>query len=127
MNTPTPPPDPKPLRQIHTRDEFVELSKELGVRADWHEPDEQEVDVRLYGRSFDNAGFWPNEPQRSYPLEMVERYVVFRKEGKPVAAVNLATLCAWASDPEPRGTKRTVLVDELYEEVTETVTIRGRR
>lgn len=98
MSTPTPPPDPKKLRKIQTRDEFIELSKELGVRADWHEPDEQEVDVRVYGRSFDNAGFWPLQAGRPMPGEIVERYIVFRKEDKPVAAVNLATLCAWASE-----------------------------
>lgn len=97
MTTPTPPPDPKPLRAIHSREEFVALSRELGVRADWHEPDEQEVDVRVYGRSFDNAGFWPQQATRPLPGEIVERYIIFRKDDKPVAAVNLATLCAWAS------------------------------
>ena len=30
-----------------------------------------------------------------------------------------ATLCAWASDPEPRGTKRTPLNAELYDEIAE--------
>jgi hypothetical protein len=124
--TPTPPPY-RPLRQIQTRDEFVELSKELRVRADWHEPDEQDVSARVEGDSFDNAGFWPQSPSRYIPEEILEMHVIFTKDGEDVATVNLATLCAWASDPEPRGTRRVVLNDEIYEEVTETVTIRGRR
>jgi len=119
VNTPTPPPEPQPLRQIHTREEFIELSKELGVRADWHEPDEQEVDVRVYGRSFDNAGFWPQQAGRPLPGEIVERYVVFLKDGKRVAAVNLATLCAWASEPHPSTTTQHTLDDGMYREVVQ--------
>lgn len=107
------------MRLIHTREEFIALKDELGVRMDWHEPDEQEVDVRLVGRNFDNAGFWPQSEKYPIPASIMERHVVFRKEGKPVAAVNLATLCAWASDPEPRGTKRTPLNAELYDEIVE--------
>lgn len=97
MGTPTPPPTPDRLRTIHTRDEFIALSRELGVSGDWHEPDEQEVDAITRGHSFDNAGFWPQDPARQIPTEILERHVIFIKDGKPVAAVNLATLCAWAS------------------------------
>ena len=86
------------LRQITTREEFVTLRNELGVRVDWHEPDEQEVDARVVGASFDNAGFW-GSPQTSYKA-YEELHVVLYKEGDPVAAVNLATLCAWASGLE---------------------------
>lgn len=124
MSTPTPPPEPTELRAIHTREEFIELSRELGVRADWHEPDEMEVDAVVYGTSFDNAGTWPRSYRRSIPEEILETHVVFTKEGRAVAAVNLATLCAWASDPEPRGTKRIVLT-ETVETVEETITVRS--
>jgi hypothetical protein len=99
MSTPTPPPDAQPLRQIHTRDEFVELSKELGVRADWHEPDERDVNAIVEGYSFDNAGFWPQSNKRRIPEEILEMHVIFTQDGRDVAAVNLATLCAWASQP----------------------------
>jgi hypothetical protein len=54
-------------------------------------------------------------------------HVIFTKDGRDVAVVNLATLCAWASDPEPRGTKRVVLSEELYEEVTVTRSMGGLR
>lgn len=61
-------------RSIHSRAELLDLANRLGVRTDWHEPDEQEltatvhgllfgesqkVTVTAHGVSFDNAGFWP--------------------------------------------------------------------
>lgn len=81
------------MKRITTRDELKKLADELGVRPDWHEPDEQNVTVTAKGHSFDNAGFWP-EPTAS---GLMERHVVIKKDGKPVAAVNLATLFAWAT------------------------------
>lgn len=33
------------MRQIRSRTELIDLTFELGVRPDWHEPDEQ---VELY-------------------------------------------------------------------------------
>ena len=35
--------------QIHERQQLVALAKQLKVRPDWHEPDEQEVTVRVKG------------------------------------------------------------------------------
>jgi hypothetical protein len=96
-NTPAPPPLPVEVRRINTRKEFLELKDELGMRDDWHEPDETDVDARVLGQSFDNAGFWPQSDSRVIPDEILEMHVVFTKDGKDVAAVNLATLCAWAS------------------------------
>jgi hypothetical protein len=81
------------LKRITTRDELKELADELGVRPDWHEPDEQNVTVATKGRSFDTAGFWP-EPTAS---GLQERHVIIKQNGKPVAAVNLAVLFAWAT------------------------------
>lgn len=31
------------MKLIQTRDELRDLAKDLGVRPDWHEPDEQEA------------------------------------------------------------------------------------
>ena len=86
------------MKRVTTRQELLELKAELGVSMDWHEPDEQEVDARVYGQSFDNAGFWgPNvDPYLSY----AEMAVVLYKEGRGVAIVNLATLFAWATGYE---------------------------
>lgn len=83
------------MKRIITRKEFTQLASELGVRNDWHEPDEQKVTAQVYGDSFDNAGFWPMNARLQ--LSLVERYVVLYRDHEPVACVNLATLCAWAS------------------------------
>lgn len=82
------------MDQIHTREEFVKLARTLGVRDDWHEPDEQEVTAEVRGGRFDNAGYWGAEDIGTVRSEL---HVVLSQSGKPVAAVNLADLCAWAS------------------------------
>lgn len=104
------------IRMINHRDDLVKLKSELGVRADWHEPDEMEVDAKVFGASFDNAGFWgPNvNPYLSY----AEQHVVLYREGEPVAAVNLATLFAWATGFQAEEVKRVELNSELWDETT---------
>lgn len=72
------------MEEIYTKAEMKKLAKKLKVRDDWHEPDEQEVDVRIAGYHFDNAGT-PNEIQ-----------VIFFQNGCAVAQINLATLCSFA-------------------------------
>ncbi|TCC19938.1 hypothetical protein [Kribbella sindirgiensis] len=117
------------MRLIDTRDEFREFAREIRMRDDWHEPDEQGITATVEGRSFDNAGFWP-APELRDELHR-ERHVIFsRHEPTPenennwvrLAAVNLATLCAWASepDPEPSG----MIIEETEEVVTLKVTRR---
>lgn len=85
------------MKKITTRAELLALKTELGVRADWHEPDEQDVTTSVEGVSFDNSGFWPAEDRPFAAPEIIEQYVVLRRAGVPVAAVNLATLFAWAT------------------------------
>lgn len=54
------------------------------VGFDWHEPDQCDVDAVVTGTSFDNAGMeW-------------EKTVHLKVDGKRVAKINLATLCALA-------------------------------
>lgn len=78
------------MKNITSRKEFLKLKKSLGVRDDWHEPDEQGVIVNMSAGSespsFDNACC--NE---------YEHHIIIMKNGEPVASVNLALLCAWAS------------------------------
>lgn len=92
------------MRQIHTREQFQEFGREIGMRHDWHEPDERDITARVEGMSFDNAGTWPT--QLGLPEIATELHVIFsRSEVKAgvriptedLAAVNLATLCAWAA------------------------------
>lgn len=81
------------MRRIRTQAELIDLARELGVRPDWHEPDEQGLTACTAGTSFDNAGFWPTS-EADYT---VEQHVILYKNGEAVAAVNLATLFAWAT------------------------------
>lgn len=86
------------IRQIYSRAQLVELAEDLGVRPDWHEPDEQEVTATTHGVSFDNAGLWGKEYRSSFDgQEFTEQYVILYKNGSPAASVNLATLFAWAT------------------------------
>lgn len=70
--------------KIRTKKELQELATKLGVRSDWHEPDEQEVEAVVIGFNFDNAG----SPD--------EEIVIIRKSRKIVGEINLATLLAIA-------------------------------
>ena len=92
---------------IQTKEELRELAKKLGVRQDWHEPDNQEVTAEVRGTRFDNAGFYGlsfeahnlTEKLKADSLTTsVEQYVVLRQGDKVVAQVNLATLFALACE-----------------------------
>jgi hypothetical protein len=81
---------------IQTRQELVDLARELGVRAAWHEPDEQGLEARVKGVTFDNAGFWGRAYLPRHREAATELYVTLLHEGQPVAEVNLATLFSFA-------------------------------
>ena len=94
---------------IRTREEFRAFASAQGVRPDWHEPDEQNLTARVEGVSFDNAGFWPTDRLRPEVAEVIgEAHVVFSRTADDghggtslvhdLAAVNLASLCAWAAE-----------------------------
>lgn len=96
------------MKRINSAKELNELAKELRVRPDWHEPDEQEVNARIIGSHLDNAmGADPDADEKvdvsHYPdgsvrtLHWGEYNVVITKKGKDVAVVNLAELLAWGS------------------------------
>lgn len=86
------------MQTIHTKDDLRALARDLGVRDSWHEPDEQGLTAVVKGTKFDNAGFWPEGLPLSDGSKVVEKHVVIRKDGQDVAAVNLATLLAFACD-----------------------------
>lgn len=91
------------MRKITELEELLQVKRELGVREDWHEPDEQAVTATVSGRSFDNAGFWGTELPRDLVEAGGEEMAVTLysgvEDGEPVpyAIVNLATLFAWAT------------------------------
>lgn len=108
------------LKRIRTKAELQTLALELGVRKDWHEPDEQGLTTATFGKSFDNCGHWGLEnlsrreleartrlwkagdtnTTEDYVIEDAERFtetfVVLYQEGKAIAEINLATLFAFA-------------------------------
>lgn len=95
------------MREIRTREELVALARELGVRPDWHEPDEQAVTAELRGTpgNFDNA-MGVEWYGHAYGEPRAELHVVLRHlddgdgPGVEIAAVNLANLFAWATGHE---------------------------
>lgn len=86
------------LKRIQSRDDLLKLSDELGVRFDWHEPDEVGVTAQVGGKDFDNAGFWHNDEAARKGYE--ELYVRLYRKDDLVAVVNLATLFAFATGYE---------------------------
>ena len=89
-------------KRIDTRKELTDLARELRVRDNWHEPDEQEVTARVHGDSFDNAGFWGHWKGEldTFGDGQQEMWVELFKDGQPVAEINLATLLAFATGYE---------------------------
>ena len=72
------------ITTITTRQQFLDLRSKLGVRMDWHEPDEQGLTAKVVGKTFDNAGFDD------------EKHVELKQDGNTYR-VNLACLLSWAS------------------------------
>jgi hypothetical protein len=89
------------MKQINTRGELIALAQELGVRPDWHEPDEQGLTAYVTGRglSFDNAMGPGSDLELNVvlcDLHVDDQGVASR--GPDLAVVNLATLFSWAAD-----------------------------
>lgn len=84
-----------PVR-ICNREDLTFLSRELGLGSYWHEPDEQDVNARVFGHYLDNAGAW-GRAEFTY-TEYQELHTVIYYRGAPVASVNLATLLSWAAE-----------------------------
>lgn len=106
--------------RIHNKSDLQKLAKELGVRPDWHEPDEQGLRAIVFGKNFDNAGHWgiehladvetrarlklwnPKNTSDGGMIEdaeqFVEMFVVLYQNDRAVAEIDLATLFAFACD-----------------------------
>jgi hypothetical protein len=85
------------VTRLDSAQELAALAGNLGLRPDWHEPDEHGVTATVHGTDFDNTGFWGTGqiPVRAgTPGE--ELWVELSQHGEPAAEVNLATLFAWA-------------------------------
>ena len=95
------------MRRIDSAADLAAFAAEVGMRPDWHEPDERDITARVEGVSFDNSGFWPAERPGAAGSPGLELHLIFSRteirDGvavpvEDIAAVNLATLCAWACD-----------------------------
>lgn len=83
--------------RITTKQQLLDLTIKLKTRPDWHEPDEQDLTAKVFGTCLDNAGFWADDRSRYYEGDYEELHAVLYQRGTPIAAVNLATLFAWAT------------------------------
>lgn len=90
------------IAQIHNGEQLRALFNELGLRPDWHEPDNQGISATVHGGSFDNAmaAGWGLIRTSEFVDDdsHYEMNVVLRKDGQPIAVVNLATLFALATN-----------------------------
>lgn len=108
------------MKRIHTKEEFREFIKELSENdsgfGGWHEPDQWDLTgrferlkdhvVRTGGVRLDNAGFWPEDPERPYGSILEMHIIISRQEwdetageykrGPDVAAINISNLLEWA-------------------------------
>lgn len=90
-----------PMR-INTREQLIQLRDALGVRLDWHEPDEQGVSVCIEGREFDNAcgAELPGDPSFDREHGPIEMQAYVYQNDDLVAVVNLADLFAFATQED---------------------------
>lgn len=86
--TTTPPARDSDLRVIESRADLRAVADGLGVRPDWHEPDERDVNAVVIGDHLDNA------MGSTVETNLGELNVILTKDEQPVAVVNLATLLA---------------------------------
>lgn len=75
--------------------ELAAFRAEHGLRTDWHEPCNQSISARVTPGEFDNASGAPSHLEQS----VIYLSTKMRDVPEPIAAVNLANLCAWASGP----------------------------
>lgn len=88
------------LAQINTPGDLRAFQREHGLRDDWHEPDEQGVEARVYGAVLGNdhpPGHGLELDEELMPVsEPLEMQVVLIVDGEPKAVVSLATLLSFA-------------------------------
>lgn len=79
------------MRNIQNLADLARWANDHGLRADWHEPDEQGVSARVVGDHLDNA------MGSTIEHNVGELNVVLTVNGRDDAVVNLATLLSWTT------------------------------
>ena len=82
-----------PSIYISTATDLAVLSDRLGVRPDWHEPDNQSITARVIGDHLDNA-MGPADAANNFG----EYNILLDRDGTTVGVINIADLLAWASE-----------------------------
>lgn len=84
---------------IDTKAALKELKATLGVRDNWHEPDEQDVEATLVDRARDGAPLkFDNAFCDHTEAHIILTHLWAKADGSEVTyAVNAANLLAWAS------------------------------
>lgn len=96
------------MQRITDRSEFTQFTDENLGSTDWQHAVDSYLDARVEGRAFTAHGHWPRAVQRTLK-QPLEQHVIFSRVVRDhftgavmvstdIAAVNLATLCAWAAD-----------------------------
>lgn len=109
------------MQIITDRSEFTRFTDDNLHCTDWQLAAECFLDARVEGRAFTAHGHWPREVQRGLN-QPLEQHVIFARVirdnftgavmvSTDVAAVNLATLCAWAAESPQKQAMRPDGVD----------------
>lgn len=82
---------------LENQEDLVRIARELGVRDDWHEPDEIGVYARVIGDHLDNAMGSTHDRNCGEYNVILTRWDTDQDGEQDVAVVNLATLLSWAA------------------------------
>lgn len=96
------------MQRITDRSEFTQFTDDNLSSTDWCHAAESFLDARVEGRALTSDGHWPRGVQRELN-QPLEQHVIFSRVirddftgavmvSTDIAAVNLATLCAWATE-----------------------------
>ena len=80
------------LEVISTKKQLERFKSKCIIRDDWYEPAEEGITGFVVGPDFDN----------SHSASTIDYALVLYYSGKPIALVNLAMLCAWATGYEEK-------------------------
>ncbi|GAB3943816.1 hypothetical protein GCM10029976_066990 [Kribbella albertanoniae] len=109
------------MQLINDRSEYAQFTDEHLTSTDWQHAAESYLDARVEGRAFTAHGHWPRAVQRTLK-QPLEQHVIFSRiirdeftgavmVATDIAAVNLATLCAWAAEPPQNQTAQSDGID----------------
>ncbi|QNE18153.1 hypothetical protein F1D05_09940 [Kribbella qitaiheensis] len=96
------------MQLITDRSEFTQFTEDNLSSTDWQHAAESYLDARVEGRAFTAHGHWPRESQRTLKQPLEQHVILSRvirdnftgavMVSTDIAAVNLATLFAWAAE-----------------------------